>query len=185
MAKRLKGKEWFTLVAPKLFDEKVIGETLSGDPDMLLGRRVEVSSMNLINDMSKYYIKIYFKIHKIKEDRAYVQFDSFECLRDYISRFIRHRIDRIDTIQDLKTKDNKKIRVKAISIANRRVKRSIEKEIRTFVRDAIKKEVEKNDLDGFLEIILNDSLKNYVLNEGSKIYPLRAFEIRKMEVLSH
>ena len=68
MAKKLKGKEWYVLIAPKLFKEKQIGETPVGDPKTLMGRKIDVHIINLIDDLSKYYIKFYFKVKEIKED---------------------------------------------------------------------------------------------------------------------
>ena len=47
MAKKLKGKEWYTLVAPKLFKEKVIGETPTGDSKSLIGRKIDVLILKL------------------------------------------------------------------------------------------------------------------------------------------
>lgn len=184
MAKRLKGKEWYTLIAPKMFDEKVLGETLVGDPKDLTGRVVESSLGTLINDLSKYYFKLYFRVKNLEEKKAHTEFAGLECLRDYISRMIRHGIDRIDTIQDLETKDKKKLRVKTITVVNRRVRKGIEKSLRKFLEDRVKKEVESAELNEFLVKIIDDSLKRNVLNEGSKIYPLRMFEIRKIEILS-
>jgi len=110
MPKKLRGKGWYTILAPKMFKERIIGETPVGDPKTLMNRRLDVHLINLIDDLSKYYIKIFFKIKEIKEDKAYTEFDGLECLRDYISRLIRYGITRIDTIQNLTTKDGKKLK---------------------------------------------------------------------------
>jgi len=183
MAKKLKGKEWFTLLAPKMFKEKVIGETPTGDSKTLLGRKLDVHMINLIDDLSKYYIKLYFKVDKIEGDKAYTVFDGLECLRDYISRMIRYGITRIDTNQTLKTKDGKSLRVKGIIIVSKKIKKNVEITLKSFVEEKIKKTVEENELDELLERLINDTLKNSIIKEGSKIYPMRAFEIRKVDVL--
>ncbi len=182
MPKKLKGKEWYTLVAPKIFKEKVIGETPVGDPKTLIGRKVDVNLINLIDDLSKYYLKFYFKVTKIEGNKAHTEFAGFECLRDYISRSIRYGIKKIDTIQDLKTKDGKNIRVKSITITSKKIKKNVEISLKGFVEDKIKKEIESIELDKFIEKVINDTIKSSVLNEGSKIYPIRMFEIRKVEV---
>ena len=182
--KKLKGKIWFTVVSPKYFGEKVIGETPGSDEKSVIGRRMEVAAMNITNNYSKYYIKFWFKINKVNGDKAYTVFDGFECLQDYISRMIRRRTKRIDTIQDVRTKDGIKLRVKSIAITNRVVKSSVIDSLRNFIRDVIKKDVENSELDEFIESIINDKLKNKILVEGSKIYPLRYFEIRRTDVLS-
>ena len=86
MAKKLKGKEWYTLIAPKFFEHKTLGQTPVGDPESINNRVVTVSLVNLINDPSKYYFKFKFKVLEVKEQKAFTQFWGLECLRDYISR---------------------------------------------------------------------------------------------------
>jgi len=184
MAKKLKGKEWYVLIAPKLFKQKEMGETPVGDSKTLIGRKVDVHIINLIDDLSKYYIKFYFKVKEIKEGKAYTEFAGFECLRDYISRMIRYGIKKIDTIQDLTTSDKVKLRVKTVTLTSKKMKKNVEIELKKFVEEKMKKNVETNKLDEFIEKTINDTFKNYMINEGSKLYPIRAFEIRKVERLS-
>ncbi len=183
MPKRLRGKKWYSIIAPEMFKEKVIGETPVGDPKTLTGRRLDVHLINLIDDLSKYYIKFYFKVKEVKDDKAYTEFDGFECLRDYISRMMRYGIARTDTVQDLTTKDGKKLRVKSITITSKKIKKNVEISLKLFVEEKIKKNIEVSKLDEFLKKTINDTLKNSILKEGSKIYPIRSFEIRKVEVI--
>lgn len=184
MAKKLRGKEWYVLLAPKFFKEKQIGETPVGDPKTLMGRKVDVYLINLIEDLNKYYIKFYFKVKEIKDNKAYTEFAGFECLRDYISRMIRYGIKIIDTNQDLTTSDKVKLRVKTITITSKKMKKIIEIELKRFVEEKMKKNVETNKLNEFIEKTINDNFKHSLMNEGSKIYPIRTFEIRKVQRLS-
>ncbi len=181
MAKKLRGKEWYVLIAPKLFKEKEIGVTPVGDPKTLVGRKIDVHIINLIDDLSKYYIKFHFKVKEIKGEKAYTEFAGLECLRDYISRMIRYGIKKIDTIQDLTTSDKVKLRVKTVTITSKKMKKSVEIELKKFVEEKMKKNVETNKLDEFIEKTINDNFKHSLINEGSKIYPIRTFEIRRVE----
>jgi small subunit ribosomal protein S3Ae len=181
MAKKIKGKEWYTLIAPKIFKEKIIGETLTNEPKSLIGRTTRVNLMNLTDDFSKYYIKMYLKVVDVKEKNAYTEFAGLECMRDYISRWIRYGIKRIDTIQDLMTKDEKKVRVKTIIITSKKIKKSVAEALKKFVEDKLKKEVSSSTMDELIEKMISDTIKKSVIEEGKKIYPIRAFEIRKVE----
>ena len=58
----VKGKDWYQIFAPKFFGDKVIGETLALDPNSLTGRVVESSMIDLSDDPTRYYIKLFFKI---------------------------------------------------------------------------------------------------------------------------
>ena len=183
MAKKLKGKEWYTIVAPKIFGEKVIGQTPVGDPQSLKKRVITVSLINLVSDPSKYYLKFSFKVKEIKEKKALTEFHGFEVLRDYISRMIRHGILRIDNIHDITTKDGVKIRVKTITLTSRKAKKIIEINLRKFIHEKLEKEISDMNLHEFIKRILDDSLKKELINEGSKIYPIYNFEMRKVERL--
>ncbi len=182
MAKKIKGKDWFTILAPKIFQEKVLGETPGDDVKKVIGRTVEAPLVLITNDMSKYYLKAKMKITHIDGTKAYTELAGLECLRDYIARMIRHRVTRIDTVQRLTTKDGKRVAVKCIIVTNRRVTKGIEKEIKKYVEDVINKAVSENTLDDFVTKILKDTIKQKILKEASKIYPIRFFEIRKLEI---
>ncbi len=184
MAKKLRGKEWYEIIAPKIFDEKVIGQTPVGDPQTLKNRVTSVSVINLLNDTSKYYLKFSFKIKEIKEKKAFTEFHGFECLRDYISRMVRHGVIRMDDVFDISTKDTTKIRVKTITLISKKASRKIEVNLRKFIKEKLEKEISSINLDEFIKRVLDDSLKRDLVDEGSKIYPIYNFEMRKVERLS-
>ena len=108
MAKKAKGKRWYTVVAPKMFGKVEIGKTITDDPEKLMGRKISVSLMTLLNDFRKYYMKFTFRVISIDGEQATTEFDGSKCVRDYISRMVRRRSRRVDTIQDLVTKDGVK-----------------------------------------------------------------------------
>ena len=184
VGKKMRSKTWFTIVAPPYFKEKQLGLTPAADPKQVLGRVVEASAMDLTNDFSKYYIKFRFRVTSVEGERAYTSFYGLECLRDYISRLIRKRSTRIDAIQDLVTKDGVPIRVKSLAVTFKKVKSSVEKAIRDEIKKIVEEEVKGSTLQQFLDRILNNSLKKKVMERVSEIYPLRHFEVRKIDVLS-
>ena len=59
-------KQWYEILSPKMFGEKVIGETPAVDSKQLVNRTVEVNLMNLINDYSKFYVKIHLQVEKVE-----------------------------------------------------------------------------------------------------------------------
>lgn len=184
MVKKSKGVQWFSLIGPKVFGSRELGKTFVSDPGRLIGRRISLSIIELTNDFEKYYMKFTFKVKKIEADKAFVDFDGSEVMRDYLSRMILRRIRRIDSVQDVETKDMVKIRVKGLAIIPRRIKSSIQKKIRNNIKDILKKEVQNLTLDDFIKGLMSDEIKNKVLKEARRIYPVRNFEIRKTEIIS-
>jgi len=181
--KKAKAKEWYAIVAPKLFDNREIGRTMVAEPEQLIGRKISISLLELMNNFNKFYVKFTFKIVKVEGTSANVEFDGSEVLRDYVSRMVLKRVRRIDTVQDLQTKDGKKIRVKGLAIISKKVKSTMEKLIRSQISENLRKEVTETNFDDFVMTLTTDELKSKILREARKIYPVRNFEVRKTEVL--
>ncbi|MBI1978636.1 MAG: hypothetical protein HYS62_01075 [Candidatus Aenigmarchaeota archaeon] len=183
MAVKLKGKQWFKIISPKFFGEKEIGQTVAGVPDALIGKTINMSAIELTDDINKYYMTLKLKINSVNGDKASTEFVGSECMQDYISRMVLHRVRRIDTVQDLTTNDDVKIRIKGLTIIPKRAKSSIEVKVREFVAASIKKVVEDSTLEELLMKILANEIKNKILKEGRTIYPIRNFEVRKTEII--
>ncbi|MBI2084130.1 MAG: hypothetical protein HYT70_00750 [Candidatus Aenigmarchaeota archaeon] len=183
MAVKIKGKQWCTIVAPKVFGEKDIGKARTAEPQSLVGKRLILNAIELMDDMNKYYVKFKFKIDAVNGTRASTVFDGFECMQDYISRMVLRRIKRIDSVQDLKTQDNVKLRVKGLTVMSKKVRTNVEAKIRKYVVSIVKEEVENSTLEEFISKVMNNEIKNRIIRQGRIIYPVRNFEIRKTEVL--
>ena len=182
LPKKGKAKKWFSIISPKVFGEIEIGKTLASEPENLIGRRLTISAIEVTNDLRKYYLKLSFRITRVEGENAYTEFDGSECTRDYISRMIVRRVRRIDTVQDVVTKDGVKIRVKCIIVVHKKAKTSITKTIRKKVEELIEEIVKNSTLDDFVKGLINDEIKKRIVAEIRKIYPIRHFEIRKTEV---
>jgi len=179
---KLKGKNWYQIVAPKIFKEIVIGETASMDPQLLKNRVVEVSLTDLTGDTSKYYMKLFFKIVELNGTKALTTFIGHDTTRDYIARVVQTRTTRIDTNDVVNLKDSK-VRIKSIAISNKRVSNDIETKIRKIIKDMITDEASKLSLNDFIKEITEGKLQQNIKKNASKIYPIRFFEFRKTEVL--
>jgi small subunit ribosomal protein S3Ae len=182
MVSKLKGKDWYEIVAPKFFGDFIIGETPAMTPNKLIGRIIETSLTDFTEDASKYYLKFYFKIKKIDENKAITEFFGHDCTRDYIARIVRKRKTRIDTSDVIKLVDNK-MRVKSIAISNRHVSGTVEIKIRKTIRDIIIKTLENMKTEEFIKEMIGGKIQQNIRKSVSKVYPLRFFEFRKTEVI--
>jgi small subunit ribosomal protein S3Ae len=182
--KKAKSKAWYTLISPEIFGAKEMGKTTAVDPDYLKGRKVTSSAIEITNNFAKYYMKFKFRISDVQGDKAITQFDGSECMRDYISRMVLRHVRRIDAVQDLKTKDGVKIRVKSLAITSKKMKSSIVKIVRMRMQEMVADHVGKSTLGDFIEDMMDDRAKGKILNEIRRIYPVRNFEFRKTEVLA-
>jgi len=184
ITKKTKKKELvrITLMASKEFRNKEITDTMVVDPQHLINRKFYVNLADLTSNFSKYYIKIYFRIVDVKNGKAITEFDSSECLREYISRMIHRRIKRIDVIKDAVTKDGVKLRVKVVAVAYKGITGIQKTKVRKIMWKVIEDYVSKVTLSEFIKkSIIGDELKNLLMEEVKKVYPLRNLEIRKVE----
>ncbi len=181
--KKAKAKQWFKIIAPKMFGEKEIGTTLSFTPENLVGKNISLTAIELTNDMSKYYIKFNFKITRVDGDRALTEFYGSECMHDYVSRMVVRHIRRIDTVQKLVTKDGVKITVKTLATISKKATSSIEVKFREFISNMMKDIVKNLTLEDFVKKMIANEIKAKVLKECRRIYPVRNFEIRRTELI--
>lgn len=179
-----KGKDWYEIVTPKFLGENVIGDTLSIDATQLKGRVIEASLMEITGDPGKYYIKLFFKITDIDGNKALTIFFGHDCTRDFVARIVQVRTTRIDTNSILDLKDGR-IRLKTIAITNRKVPERVVHELRKFITETLKKSLSNISIEEFVKDMISRKTQEYIKNSTSKIYPLRFFEFRKSEIISH
>ncbi len=176
-------KQWYDIVSPKYFGKKVIGQTLTTDPNKIKGRVIETSLIELIGDAQKYYVKLFFKVDNVEGGKASTVFFGHDCTRDFTARIVQLRTDRIDT-NDIVTFKDGKMRIKAIAITNRCVKRGLERDLRKSISDMVKADLEKMTVDDFLKGMVTGTIQKKIRTAMNKKYPIRQFEFRKSEVLA-
>ncbi len=178
-----KKKIWYTIYAPKEFDRKEIGETVASKEDSLMGRTIELSVGKLTNQPKRKYVTIYFKINEVKGNKAYTVTVGHEIKEAYLRRLIRRRSSKIETIKEIQTKEGTKVRIKAITVCSRKVKKSQKTAIRKIMAEKIgelNKEVDSNNV--IPELIFGNTLMK-ISNSVKKVAPIKKVEIIKSKII--
>ena len=175
-------KQWYEIVAPKMFGEKVVGDTPAVEPKHLVGRKVVFSMLELDRDYTNFYVKVYFQIDRVDGTRAYTRFVGHDIMRERIYRMVQRRIRRVDCVQDVKTKDGVKLRIKTVFILIRRVNTAIKGATRKKCKEIIEKITAETNFENLVKMIISGKLPATVRREITKTYPVSALEIRKSEV---
>lgn len=183
VTKKWKGKDWFTIVAPKSFGEAKIAETPATDPKTLLGRTIYVSVNELLGQKGRDYQKLSFRIERIDNRIAYTVFYGYDVAREFLSRVIRKRLQKVEIVGDFRTKDEWLLHISALAIMNRNVEKNIQTKVRLWAADNIKQSAEKAGVDEFMKYIVSGTVQHRMKKQGSKIYPVRFFEISKIRVV--
>jgi len=179
-----KSKSWYRIVAPEIFDGVVIGETVASDPESLLGRVTEISLQDLAGDFSRTHIKAKFKINGIRGGECKTRFIGHEMTTDYVRRLTRRRRSKIEAVFTVRTKEGFKVKIKPLSITNKRINSSIKRSLRKKQREVVKEMANDSRLGEFAEKILFGELSKKIANECKTVYPLKQVEIWKSEVVS-
>lgn len=179
-----KSKKWYRIVAPDMFDGSVVGETVASEPESLLGRVSEISLQDLTGDFSRVHIKVQLKIDGIRGGECITRFIGHDMTTDYVRRLTRRRRSKIDANFDVKTKEGYKIRIKPLSVTDKRINSSIKRSIRNRQKEVIKEIANKSTLPELVSKMIFGDLAKEIAKSCKKIYPLKKVEVRKSEVLS-
>lgn len=177
---KVKKKKWYQILAPKEFNEAIIGETPSLDPRLLIDKVVTVNLMDLTRDIKKQNINMRFKVTGLKENKAQTEVIGYQTINTFIKRIIRKGRDNIHDSFVCKTSDEKSVRLKPLMITVNKTKgvviNSLIKALRVNLTEYVKKITYKELVNDLVSHNLQSSLKNSL----KKIYPLRSLEIKEM-----
>ncbi len=179
-----KAKEWYSLHAPRMFNETEIGETPSGDPESLYGRTAEVTVQELTGDYSKMHIKLKFKVTDVDGSVAKTSFVGHSLTSEYIRRLTRRKKTKTDHVVDVTTKDGFVLRIKTMSIADRRIQASQEEAMRSIIATTLVDMGKETPLAEIVKAIVSGDLSKDLAKACHVVIPIKRIEIRKSEVLA-
>ena len=178
-----KMKEWYNVHAPRMFNETVIGETPAADPEFLIGRQSEVTVQDLTGDFSKMHIKLRFKIVGYDGHEAKTELIGHDLTSDYVRRLTRRKKTKTDHVVDVKTADGFVVRLKTMSIADRRIQASQEEGMRAAIAAYLTSYAAENKLADIIKAIISGDMAKDTAKACHAIIPIKRIEIRKSEVL--
>ncbi|KQM10294.1 MAG: 30S ribosomal protein S3ae [Candidatus Methanomethylophilaceae archaeon] len=178
-----KAKEWYKVHASRMFNEAEIGETPAADPATLIGRTAEVTVQELTGDFSKMHIKVKFKINSVDGYNAKSVFVGHSLTSEYVRRLTRRKKTKTDHVVDVKTKDGFVIRIKPMSIAEKRIQASQEDAMRRIMHDVLMQMGVENNLSDIIKAIISGDMARDLAKACRTIMPMKRIEIRKSEIL--
>ncbi|MCK4265790.1 MAG: hypothetical protein KAX31_00810, partial [Thermoplasmata archaeon] len=112
----------------------------------------------------------------------YTHFIGHDMTSDYVRRMTRRRKSKIDTIVDVRTRDDFIIRIKPLAISGRRVRGSQQTAIRVTMEKVIHDFASKRALDEVVKAIISGQLAKEAAVACKHIQPLQRVEIKKSEI---
>jgi small subunit ribosomal protein S3Ae len=161
----------------------VIGETPSADPELLIGRTAEVTVQDITGDFSKMHIKLKFKITGTDGHEAKTAFIGHDLTSDYVRRLTRRKKTKTDHVVDVVTFDHYHVRIKTMSIAERRIQTSQEEGMRQIIGATLVEMAVKMTLSDIVKTVISGDLAKDVARACRVVIPIKRLEVRKTEVL--
>jgi len=177
-------KKWYTIIAPPIFGEAVLGTTPADDPLKLIGRTIETTLYDLTGDFTLVHVRLYFQIYKVKGSKCLTRFKGHELARDYMRSLVRRRSSKITGIFNVTTKDGYGLRLTVVALTSYRCKSSQKRLIRKIMKEIVESRVPQLTLDELIREMVFGELATQVYNAAKKIYPLRKVEIYKSKLLT-
>mgnify|MGYP001588992531 CR=1 FL=1 len=176
-------KEWYPILAPKLFENAVLGETYVYAPEQMIGKGITQNLMSLTNDVKKQNINIDFKVFDVQNGKAFADVIGYHMVQSSIKRLVRRNIEKIDMSFSCKTSDNKNLQIKPLLITRSATIGSVTAKMRRISQDSLVKYISSISYDNLISDLVTHKIQNDLRKDLNKIYPLRVCEIRSMEII--
>ena len=180
---RWKAKEWYKVYAPRMFNQVQLGETPSADPASLMGRIIEATVHDLTGDFSKMHVKLKFQISEVNGFDAHTVLIGQDLTSDYIRRLTRRKRTKTDHVIDIKTKDGYLVRVKPMSITEKRIQASQETAVRTLMTKDLQTLGAEMTISDIIRSVISGEMAKRLSNVSKVVVPIKRIEIRKTEIL--
>lgn len=180
-----KKKKGYILFAPKMFGSGQFGETVAAKPELVIGRCVVVNMGSLTNQIKNKGTDLVLRVEKVEGSNAHTELVGFESKKGYLRRLFRRKSSKIEPIQFLATKDGKKIKIKTVIVTVGKRDVSKRKAIRRELEEFVKKTVSESTCEKLVELLLDKSLFNLLLQKVRKIVPVQKAEVEYFKVVSN
>jgi len=179
-----KDKDWYTVISPKSFNFKPIGEIL-GVEGNLKGRTIENLLYDFTNDYSDISLKLKFKIVEVNPEAKTCKsiFIGHQYTNDFIRSLISRGSSKIQSIINLTTKDQYVFRLTVICTTIRRARSSQQILIRKIMREILKEFARSLNHEKFITGMIFAEFQNQVLRVAKTVYPLSNSTIIKSKLI--
>ena len=179
-----KDKDWYTVISPKSFNFKPIGEIL-GVEGNLHGRTIENLLYDFTNDYSDISLKLKFKIVEINPEAKTCKsiFIGHQYTNDYIRSLISRGSSKIQSIINLTTKDQYIFRLTVVCTTIRRARSSQQILIRKIIREILREFARSLNHEKFITGMIFAEFQNQILRIAKTIYPLSNSTIIKSKLI--
>jgi len=177
-------KKYYDIVAPDIFQEKIIGQTVAEDDARLMNRIINLSltEMTGVYDELNLYTMVKLRVVDIKGQHAFTKLAGHELSRSYIRTLAMRRRSVIDPVVDVKTKDGTIVRIKGLIVAAERISGAQKTALHNLFISEMNAIAAEKTMNEIMNDILFDKVSMQYGMKAKKIVPLRGVKIKKTEI---
>jgi len=178
-----KSKKWFSILAPKMFNSRQIGQTIAIEPKKMIGRVIQINLGELTGDYnSRQRVTVKFKIDSLQGNDAITKFLGHAIPPESLRAMMRKRSAKIYVNQKVRTRDNKEFTVKSSIIVDRKATRSNKTAIGKKFEEFVAEEARNTKFIDLMSNLINNRIAITAKKELHKIYPVKQVVIEKTEI---
>jgi len=177
-----KAKSWYKVYTPEGLGKTYIGDTIANGPENLVGRIMQTTLGEIINDYSRQNVKMKFRVNDVAADAAYTEFIGHELTRDYLRSLVKRRTSRIDAHIPVTTKDGKKVDLTVTCYTLTRANLSQTHAIRGLIMERVQAMVKEAEFSALLNGIVTGDISKELFKAVKPLFPIRRVEIIKSKV---
>jgi small subunit ribosomal protein S3Ae len=177
-----KAKSWYKVYTPDSLGKAYIGDTIANDPESVVGRILQTTLGEIINDYSRQNVKMKFRVANVAGDAAYTEFVGHELTRDYLRSLVKRRTTRIDSHAPVLTKDGKIVELTVTCYTLTRANLSQTHAIRGLLTARVQELAKEGDFNALLNGIVTGDISKELFKAVKPLFPVRRVEIIKSKV---
>jgi small subunit ribosomal protein S3Ae len=177
-----KAKSWYKVYTPENLGKAYLGDTIANDAESVIGRVMQTTLGEILNDYSRQNVKMKFRIAEVAGDSAYTEFIGHELTRDYLRSLVKRRTSRIDSHIPITTKDGKKVELTVVCYTLSRANLSQVHSIRGIITRKVLATATEGDLAALLNGIITGEISKELFKDLKLVFPIRRVEVIKSKV---
>ncbi len=175
-------KKWFSVYAPKIFNDHMVGEMPANDEASVLGRNIVVGLDTLTKNPSHAYTNVTLKVTDVNGNAAHTKLISISQLYSYTRSLVRRYRSVATLVLPVRTKDGNPMVVKLLVITRARTTHSrivgIRQEMSTLVANFFK----ENDSNEAINAVIEGKFQAELATKLRHIAPLNKIEVKTLEI---
>ncbi len=175
-------KKWYSVYAPKVFNDVVIGEMPGNEDKSVIGRNIVVGLDSLTRNPSNAYTSVTLKVIDVNGNAAHTKLVSMSQLYSYIRSLVRRYRSIASTVLPVQTKDGISMVVKILVITRARTTHSRIFGIRKEMNEHVSNFFKENDSNVAINAVIEGRFQAELAAKLRHIAPLNKVEVKTLEV---